>query len=185
MKTSNCTSIIMRKVDLWKTIFFSDPLNLDFSYDDMQLTARNHDGRRGPKRPRTILTTQQRRAFKASFEISPKPCRKVRESLAKDTGLSVRIVQVSFCWYASILSLIEMKIFSKLCGYQKPKYSIHWENNLDFYQIQMISSSTENFSRFNFEKRSILQTPPLKIENLMNSFGTFFYQKYPPLYPPT
>lgn len=56
--------------------------------------SRAHDGRRGPKRPRTILTTQQRRAFKASFELSPKPCRKVRESLAKDTGLSVRIVQV-------------------------------------------------------------------------------------------
>ena len=35
------------------------------------------DGRRGPKRPRTILTTAQRRAFKASFEISQKPCRKV------------------------------------------------------------------------------------------------------------
>ncbi|XP_046405003.1 LIM homeobox transcription factor 1-alpha-like, partial [Ischnura elegans] len=54
------------------------------------------DGRRGPKRPRTILTTQQRRAFKASFEVSPKPCRKVREALAKETGLSVRIVQVWF-----------------------------------------------------------------------------------------
>lgn len=76
------------------------------------------DGRRGPKRPRwvvcetmlekslklkihsifaqcrTILTTQQRRVFKASFDISPKPCRKVREGLAKDTGLSIRIVQV-------------------------------------------------------------------------------------------
>ncbi|KAK9499598.1 hypothetical protein O3M35_002613 [Rhynocoris fuscipes] len=59
-------------------------------------TTRSTDGRRGPKRPRTILTTQQRRAFKASFEISPKPCRKVREGLAKDTGLSVRIVQVWF-----------------------------------------------------------------------------------------
>lgn len=43
---------------------------------------------------RTILTTQQRRVFKASFDISPKPCRKVREGLAKDTGLSIRIVQV-------------------------------------------------------------------------------------------
>lgn len=52
------------------------------------------DGRRGPKRPRTILNTQQRRAFKASFELSPKPCRKVRENLAKETGLSLRIVQV-------------------------------------------------------------------------------------------
>lgn len=45
---------------------------------------------------RTILTTQQRRAFKASFDVSPKPCRKVREGLAKDTGLSIRIVQVWF-----------------------------------------------------------------------------------------
>ncbi|XP_034658175.1 LIM homeobox transcription factor 1-beta [Drosophila subobscura] len=54
------------------------------------------DGRRGPKRPRTILNTQQRRSFKASFEVSPKPCRKVRENLAKETGLSLRIVQVWF-----------------------------------------------------------------------------------------
>lgn len=52
------------------------------------------DGRRGPKRPRTILNTQQRRSFKASFDVSPKPCRKVRENLAKETGLSLRIVQV-------------------------------------------------------------------------------------------
>lgn len=52
------------------------------------------DGRRGPKRPRTILNTQQRRAFKASFDVSPKPCRKVRENLARETGLSLRIVQV-------------------------------------------------------------------------------------------
>ena len=39
--------------------------------------SRPRDGRRGPKRPRTILTSAQRRQFKASFEISPKPCRKV------------------------------------------------------------------------------------------------------------
>ncbi|XP_018569777.1 LIM homeobox transcription factor 1-alpha [Anoplophora glabripennis] len=68
----------------------------EFICDDLLQTSRSHDGRRGPKRPRTILTTQQRRAFKASFEVSPKPCRKVRETLAKDTGLSVRIVQVWF-----------------------------------------------------------------------------------------
>ncbi|XP_069573455.1 LIM/homeobox protein LMX-1.2-like [Brachyistius frenatus] len=57
--------------------------------DDMK------DPRRS-KRPRTILTTQQRRAFKASFEVSSKPCRKVRETLAAETGLSVRVVQVWF-----------------------------------------------------------------------------------------
>lgn len=58
--------------------------------------SRPRDGRRGPKRPRTILTSAQRRQFKASFEVSPKPCRKVREALAKETGLSVRVVQVWF-----------------------------------------------------------------------------------------
>lgn len=87
--------------------------------------SQRQDGRRGPKRPRTILTTAQRRAFKISFDQSQKPCRKVsahqtfhtksgtklidvlffyatllarkvREALAKETGLSVRIVQVWF-----------------------------------------------------------------------------------------
>uniref|UniRef100_A0A3B4WEN9 LIM homeobox transcription factor 1, alpha-like n=1 Tax=Seriola lalandi dorsalis TaxID=1841481 RepID=A0A3B4WEN9_SERLL len=53
------------------------------------------------KRPRTILTTQQRRAFKASFEVGT-VCQKihsyltVRETLAAETGLTVRVVQVWF-----------------------------------------------------------------------------------------
>ena len=80
---------------------FSDDVGLlsiagEFGCEDVGAAPRSQDGRRGPKRPRTILTTQQRRAFKASFEVSPKPCRKVREGLAKDTGLSVRIVQVGW-----------------------------------------------------------------------------------------
>ncbi|KAA8592806.1 hypothetical protein FQN60_018261 [Etheostoma spectabile] len=52
--------------------------------------GKGDDGKdpRRPKRPRTILTTQQRRAFKASFEV--------RETLAAETGLSVRVVQVWF-----------------------------------------------------------------------------------------
>lgn len=64
--------------------------------DMLDENSRPRDGRRGPKRPRTILTSSQRRQFKASFEVSPKPCRKVRENLAKETGLSVRVVQVWF-----------------------------------------------------------------------------------------
>ncbi|XP_050296604.1 LIM homeobox transcription factor 1-beta isoform X2 [Anthonomus grandis grandis] len=64
--------------------------------EDLMEEGRPRDGRRGPKRPRTILTSAQRRQFKASFEVSPKPCRKVREALAKETGLSVRVVQVWF-----------------------------------------------------------------------------------------
>jgi hypothetical protein len=33
---------------------------------------------RGPKRPRTILTSVQRRKFKQAFDVSSKPCRKVK-----------------------------------------------------------------------------------------------------------
>ncbi|XP_070797144.1 LIM homeobox transcription factor 1-alpha [Pituophis catenifer annectens] len=69
------------------------------SFCKMEETGKASEEIRGhkrPKRPRTILTTQQRRAFKASFEVSSKPCRKVRETLAAETGLSVRVVQVWF-----------------------------------------------------------------------------------------
>ena len=40
---------------------------------------------KSPKRPRTILTSAQRKAFKASFEMTPKPCRKVRTRRASGT----------------------------------------------------------------------------------------------------
>jgi hypothetical protein len=42
------------------------------SYEDFDL-----DVDRQAKRPRTILTTSQRRKFKQAFEANPKPCRKV------------------------------------------------------------------------------------------------------------
>ncbi|XP_030572704.1 LIM homeobox transcription factor 1-alpha [Drosophila novamexicana] len=84
--------------DLEKEIFLAAAAaqHCGFVGLDEEDLLRPRDGRRGPKRPRTILTSQQRKQFKASFDQSPKPCRKVREALAKDTGLSVRVVQVWF-----------------------------------------------------------------------------------------
>uniref|UniRef100_A0A0N5AHD3 Homeobox domain-containing protein n=1 Tax=Syphacia muris TaxID=451379 RepID=A0A0N5AHD3_9BILA len=67
--------------------------NLSQGYFDIDLDERNQ---KIPKRPRTILNTLQRKAFKAAFDKSSKPCRKVREQLAKETGLSIRVVQVWF-----------------------------------------------------------------------------------------
>lgn len=46
--------------------------------------AEDSKDHKRPKRPRTILTTQQRRAFKASFEVSSKPCRKVWEGAGRE-----------------------------------------------------------------------------------------------------
>ncbi|XP_043576156.1 LIM/homeobox protein LMX-1.2 isoform X1 [Chiloscyllium plagiosum] len=78
----------------------SDDEDLDIKPNKVQgiqgKACEDTKDQRRPKRPRTILTTQQRRAFKASFEVSSKPCRKVRETLAAETGLSVRVVQVWF-----------------------------------------------------------------------------------------
>ncbi|XP_063701477.1 LIM homeobox transcription factor 1-beta-like [Culicoides brevitarsis] len=82
------------QVDLEKEMYLAHQYGDEDLLIDERL--RPTDGRRGPKRPRTILTSAQRRQFKASFEVSPKPCRKIREALAKDTGLSVRVVQVWF-----------------------------------------------------------------------------------------
>ncbi|XP_029300712.1 LIM homeobox transcription factor 1-beta-like isoform X1 [Cottoperca gobio] len=97
-----CKSDYERERDLLSTVS-PDNSDSDKSEDedlDVKSSAGkgNNDSKdpRRPKRPRTILNTQQRRAFKASFEVSSKPCRKVRETLAAETGLSIRVVQVWF-----------------------------------------------------------------------------------------
>lgn len=55
------------------------------------------DGKR-IKRPRTILTTAQRRKFKASFEVSQKPCRKVSNWSDIYTLLQNALVIISCCF---------------------------------------------------------------------------------------
>nr|XP_020474414.1 LIM homeobox transcription factor 1-beta-like [Monopterus albus] len=101
-----CKSDYEKDMDLLSTVSpensdsdKSDSENLDVKIEKCPATGKgSNDSKdtRQPKRPRTILTSQQRRAFKASFEVSSKPCRKVRETLAAETGLSVRVVQVWF-----------------------------------------------------------------------------------------
>nr|CAB3263426.1 LIM/homeobox protein Lhx5 [Phallusia mammillata] len=49
--------------------------------------------RRGP---RTTIKAKQLDALKAAFAATPKPTRHIREQLARDTGLSMRVIQVWF-----------------------------------------------------------------------------------------
>ena len=54
------------------------------------------DGVDGSKRPRTTITARQMEVLKEAYKTSPKPARHVREQLAQDTGLDMRVVQVWF-----------------------------------------------------------------------------------------
>lgn len=47
------------------------------------------------KRPRTTITAKQLETLKIAYNNSPKPARHIREQLSHDTGLDMRVVQVS------------------------------------------------------------------------------------------
>lgn len=49
-----------------------------------------------PKRPRTTITPKQLDVLVAAYNASPKPSRQVREQVAAETGLDMRVVQVWF-----------------------------------------------------------------------------------------
>lgn len=48
------------------------------------------------KRPRTTITQKQLDILKQAYNISAKPARHIREALAIETGLDMRVVQVWF-----------------------------------------------------------------------------------------
>ena len=52
------------------------------------------DGKR--RGPRTTIKAKQLEVLKTCFDQNPKPTRQVREQLAKDTGLPMRVIQVWF-----------------------------------------------------------------------------------------
>ncbi|NXJ08658.1 LHX1 protein, partial [Odontophorus gujanensis] len=64
--------------------------------DDQNLGAK----RRGP---RTTIKAKQLETLKAAFAATPKPTRHIREQLAQETGLNMRVIQVpgSGCGYAA------------------------------------------------------------------------------------
>ena len=54
------------------------------------------DGAGGKRRgPRTTIKAKQLEVLKTAFSQTPKPTRHIREQLAKETGLSMRVIQVS------------------------------------------------------------------------------------------
>ena len=58
----------------------------------------NDDNASGTKRrgPRTTIKAKQLETLKQAFAETPKPTRHIREQLATQTGLNMRVIQVSF-----------------------------------------------------------------------------------------
>ena len=62
----------------------------------------------GAKRrgPRTTIKAKQLETLKAAFAATPKPTRHIREQLAQETGLNMRVIQVSDSTKNDILSAV-------------------------------------------------------------------------------
>lgn len=57
----------------------------------------NDEQNLGGKRrgPRTTIKAKQLETLKAAFAATPKPTRHIREQLAQETGLNMRVIQAS------------------------------------------------------------------------------------------
>merc|ERR550532_1650373 len=69
----------------------NDDIDKDLDDDEKK---EGKDGRR--RGPRTTIKAKQLEVLKNCFDQNPKPTRQVREQLAKDTGLPMRVIQVWF-----------------------------------------------------------------------------------------
>ncbi|KAL7032771.1 hypothetical protein ACKWTF_007397 [Chironomus riparius] len=79
----------------------SDQGSLDGDPDargDSQSENKSPDDSAGSKRrgPRTTIKAKQLEILKTAFSQTPKPTRHIREQLAKETGLPMRVIQVWF-----------------------------------------------------------------------------------------
>ncbi len=64
----------------------------------LHLDSTDNGNSNGPKKrgPRTTIKTKQLEQLKSAFAATPKPTRHIREELARETGLAMRVIQVWF-----------------------------------------------------------------------------------------
>jgi len=61
-------------------------------------SSKDDNNLNGKKRgPRTTIKAKQLEMLKSAFSATPKPTRHIREQLASETGLNMRVIQVSCC----------------------------------------------------------------------------------------
>ncbi|XP_073994892.1 LIM homeobox 1 isoform X3 [Rhodnius prolixus] len=79
-----------------ETTFYAGSLDGDPETRDSQTENKSpEDGNSGSKRrgPRTTIKAKQLEILKTAFSQTPKPTRHIREQLAKETGLPMRVIQ--------------------------------------------------------------------------------------------
>ena len=68
----------------------------DLAADKLEQENRSPEEAGGKRRgPRTTIKAKQLEILKTAFSQTPKPTRHIREQLAKETGLSMRVIQVN------------------------------------------------------------------------------------------
>lgn len=82
-------------------------VNKENAAEDTETTGGKGSKKRGP---RTTIKAKQLEVLKSAFAATPKPTRHIREQLAKETGLPMRVIQVS-------CTLIMYRSFFLICMY--------------------------------------------------------------------
>ncbi|TNN68832.1 LIM/homeobox protein Lhx5 [Liparis tanakae] len=95
------------KMDFFRSLSpdLQDPTQDDIKETDNSTSSdketnniENEEQNSGTKRrgPRTTIKAKQLETLKAAFVATPKPTRHIREQLAQETGLNMRVIQVWF-----------------------------------------------------------------------------------------
>lgn len=116
------------------------------------------DDEAGRKRgPRTTIKAKQLEVLKAAFLATPKPSRHIREKLAQDTGLTMRVIQVWFQNRRSKERRVKQLSIHDASRRAFRKGSMEKERtpvdmNYPFFQSPASSSGMDDFQRnFNFD----------------------------------
>eukprot|EP00057_Strongylocentrotus_purpuratus_P008208 XP_011662682.1 PREDICTED: LIM/homeobox protein Lhx4 isoform X2 [Strongylocentrotus purpuratus] len=91
-----CCIICTRQLSTGDEFFLMTDNKLVCKQDYEAAKARELEMDNSNKRPRTTITAKQLETLKTAYSNSPKPARHVREQLAQETGLDMRVVQVWF-----------------------------------------------------------------------------------------
>lgn len=73
----------------------SSPTHASNTAGSMGGNDENQPGGTKRRGPRTTIKAKQLETLKAAFAATPKPTRHIREQLANETGLNMRVIQVS------------------------------------------------------------------------------------------